>query len=118
MCHGCAAKAEGGTKEEARTGKDRVWRLTAYVLGKRALLRNGGNGNRTMLFDAAGGGGHDIHFGIYREDGWGVKEAAAATTEFMLLNMDWAKKVRPTDRVSLHFDERCFGLDCLAIHVW
>ena len=48
----------------------------------------------------AGGGGHDIHFGIYRDEDYGVKEAAAATTEFMLLNMDWAKKVRPTDRVS------------------
>lgn len=65
------------------------------------LLQCDEYGNRMVLHHDAGGGGHDIHFGIYRDEDYGVKEAAAATTEFMLLNMDWAKKVRPTDRVSL-----------------
>lgn len=38
-----------------------------------------------------GGGGHDIHFGVYRDPSWGVKESANATTELMMTLMDWAK---------------------------
>jgi len=40
-----------------------------------------------------GGGGHDIHFGCYRDPSWGVKESSAATTELMMSLMDWAKPV-------------------------
>lgn len=40
-----------------------------------------------------GGGGHDIHFGLFREKGWGVLESSAATTDHMVSCMDWAKKV-------------------------
>ena len=43
-----------------------------------------------------GGGGHDIHFGIYKspEDGK-AKESSAYTTEWMMTQMDWANKITP-----------------------
>ena len=42
-----------------------------------------------------GGGGHDIHFGIYKNPGDGVKESSAYTTEWMMTQMDWAKTITP-----------------------
>ena len=42
-----------------------------------------------------GGGGHDIHFGIYKNPEDGVKESSAYTTEWMMTQMDWAKTIKP-----------------------
>ena len=43
-----------------------------------------------------GGGGHDIHFGIYKSPEDGVfKESSAYTTEWMMTQMDWANKITP-----------------------
>ena len=42
-----------------------------------------------------GGGGHDIHFGIYKDPEDGVKESSAYTTEWMMTQMDWAKTIKP-----------------------
>ena len=41
----------------------------------------------------SGGGGHDIHYGIFRHDTDGVRESSAASTEFMMTCMDWALPV-------------------------
>ena len=40
-----------------------------------------------------GGGGNDIHFGIYRDPTDGVKESANRTTEWMMTQMDMAKEI-------------------------
>merc|ERR1711963_537070 len=38
-----------------------------------------------------GGGGHDIHFGVFKDPSWGVKESGEATTNIMLDLLDWAE---------------------------
>ena len=38
-----------------------------------------------------GGGGDDIHFGLFKKPEWGVRESSEATTEFMLQSLDWAR---------------------------
>lgn len=43
----------------------------------------------------AGGGGHDIHYGIFRSPADGVRESSAASTAFMMSCMDWVRPVRP-----------------------
>jgi hypothetical protein len=43
-----------------------------------------------------GGGGHDIHYGIFRAPTDGVRESSAASTAFMMSCMDWARPVRHT----------------------
>ena len=40
-----------------------------------------------------GGGGHDIHFGIYKSPTDGVKESSDYTTEWMMTQMEWAKPI-------------------------
>mmetsp|Transcript_8390 Transcript_8390/g.21391 ORF Transcript_8390/g.21391 Transcript_8390/m.21391 type:complete len:294 (-) Transcript_8390:105-986(-) len=40
-----------------------------------------------------GGGGHDIHFGVFKDPSWGVKESGEATTNIMLDFMNWAGTV-------------------------
>jgi|TARA_B110000977_G_scaffold193168_1_gene267750 sarcosine/dimethylglycine N-methyltransferase len=42
-----------------------------------------------------GGGGHDIHFGIYKNETDGVKESSQHTTEWMMAQMEWAKTITP-----------------------
>ena len=37
-----------------------------------------------------GGGGYDIHFGIYKSPTDGVKESSQHTTDWMMTQMDWA----------------------------
>jgi cyclopropane fatty-acyl-phospholipid synthase-like methyltransferase len=46
-----------------------------------------------------GGGGHDIHFGIYKEPTDGVKESSQHTTEWMMTQLDGASPVKPTHHV-------------------
>jgi len=46
-----------------------------------------------------GGGSLDIHYGIFRRDTDGVREASAASTEFMMTCMDWARPVSATSTV-------------------
>jgi hypothetical protein len=50
-------------------------------------------------FRRTGGGGHDIHYGIFRAPSDGVRESAAASTDFMMSCMDWARPVTPDSRV-------------------
>ena len=40
-----------------------------------------------------GGGGNDIHFGIYRDPTDGVRESANRTTEWMMTQLDMAKEI-------------------------
>jgi hypothetical protein len=51
---------------------------------------------KTRLFYriTMGGGGHDIHYGLFRADGDGVRESSANSTAFMMSCMDWARPVR------------------------
>lgn len=46
-----------------------------------------------------GGGGNDIHFGIFRKPEWGVLESSIATTEYMLSSLDWATPLGPDSLV-------------------
>lgn len=46
-----------------------------------------------------GGGGHDIHFGIYKEPTDGVKESSDHTTQWMMTQMDGASPVRKEHHV-------------------
>lgn len=46
-----------------------------------------------------GGGSHDIHYGIFRSETDGVREASNNSTDFMLSCMDWARPVRGNARV-------------------
>ena len=54
---------------------------------------------RTFYQCVMGGGGHDIHFGIYKNPTDGVKESSAHTTEWMMTQMDWAKTITPDAHV-------------------
>mmetsp|Transcript_27630 Transcript_27630/g.65587 ORF Transcript_27630/g.65587 Transcript_27630/m.65587 type:complete len:292 (-) Transcript_27630:244-1119(-) len=40
-----------------------------------------------------GGGGHDIHFGLFKESAWGVRESSEATTSIMLDLMNWGTTI-------------------------
>ena len=53
-----------------------------------------------------GGGGHDIHFGIYKSPTDGVKESSDYTTEWMMTQMEWAKPI----------DANCHVLDLGSGH--
>jgi len=48
---------------------------------------------RTFYQCVMGGGGHDIHFGIYKNPTDGVLESSNYTTEWMATQMDWAKSI-------------------------
>ena len=48
-----------------------------------------------------GGGGNDIHFGLFKKPEWGVLESSEATTDFMLTSLDW---IQPLDEGSLVLD--------------
>jgi hypothetical protein len=48
-----------------------------------------------------GGGGHDIHYGIFRAPSDGVRESSAASTAFMMSCMDWARPVRARTKLPL-----------------
>ena len=47
-----------------------------------------------MELRGAGGGGHDIHFGLFKAPTDGVYESSKHTTDFMCHSMDWASPVR------------------------
>ena len=49
---------------------------------------------RTFYQCVMGGGGHDIHFGIYKEPTDGVFESSKYTTEWMMTQMEWAKPIK------------------------
>ena len=61
---------------------------------------------KTRLFYqiTMGGGGHDIHYGLFRSEEDGVRESSANSTAFMMSCMDWARPVRcaPRRRAPLH----------------
>ena len=59
----------------------------------------------------AGGGGHDIHYGIFRKPTDGVRESSAASTEFMMTCMDWARPVRLFPRRGRRYS---ISLQCAA----
>merc|ERR1712137_338156 len=40
-----------------------------------------------------GGGGHDIHFGVFKDDSWGVLESSEATTSIMLDLLNWSQTI-------------------------
>ena len=46
-----------------------------------------------------GGGGDDIHFGIYRDGKDGVRESSAATTAWMMTQLDMARPLARGDRL-------------------
>mmetsp|Transcript_7706 Transcript_7706/g.21925 ORF Transcript_7706/g.21925 Transcript_7706/m.21925 type:complete len:292 (+) Transcript_7706:136-1011(+) len=46
-----------------------------------------------------GGGGHDIHFGVFKEPSWGVKESSEATTNIMLDLLNWSDTITPEKHV-------------------
>ena len=48
-----------------------------------------------------GGGGSDIHFGLFKKPEWGVLESSIATTDFMLSSLDW---IQPLSSSSLVLD--------------
>ena len=52
---------------------------------------------KTRLFYqiTMGGGGHDIHYGLFRSEEDGVRESSANSTAFMMSCMDWARPVCP-----------------------
>jgi len=54
---------------------------------------------RTFYQCVMGGGGHDIHFGIYRAPTDGVLESSQHTTEWMMTQMDWASPIKPGHHV-------------------
>jgi hypothetical protein len=47
-----------------------------------------------------GGGGHDIHFGLFKAPTDGVYESSKHTTDFMCHSMDWAAPVRLPGRAN------------------
>ena len=51
---------------------------------------------KTRLFYqiTMGGGGHDIHYGIFRSPSDGVRESSKHSTDFMMSCMDWARPAR------------------------
>lgn len=51
----------------------------------------------------SGGGGYDIHYGIYRDDSYTVKEASQATTDFMLDMLDWNRPINEGSKVCIVF---------------
>ena len=46
-----------------------------------------------------GGGGDDIHFGIYRDEKDGVRESSAATTAWMMTQLDMARPIGAGDKL-------------------
>ena len=46
-----------------------------------------------------GGGGDDIHFGIYRNESDGVRESGANTTEWMMTQLDMGRPIQKGDRL-------------------
>ncbi|KAK3268501.1 hypothetical protein CYMTET_23003 [Cymbomonas tetramitiformis] len=50
---------------------------------------------KTIIFYniVMGGGGHDIHFGIFHDEKWGVLESSKATTDKMMDDLNWASPV-------------------------
>lgn len=48
-----------------------------------------------------GGGGLDIHYGIYRSPKDGVFESSKATNKKLLADLDWTCPVRPSEQFGL-----------------
>lgn len=106
-----AESSRATTRDDARrdaglTGRARR-RAQADFVGKqfdketvgKMVLEQYDDEQRQLFYTfVMGGGGDDIHFGIYRSPGDGVRESSAATTEWMMTQLDMAK-IEPGARV-------------------
>jgi len=72
---------------------------TAETVADKAMEQYDSEKMMTFYQLVMGGGGYDIHYGIYRDEGWGVQEASRATTDFMLCLMDWMRPLRGDSKV-------------------
>jgi len=64
-------------------------------VGSKVVEQYDSEQTRQFYKTVMGGGGNDIHFGVFKSADEGVREAAANTTELMLDLMQWIKPVVP-----------------------
>lgn len=68
-------------------------------VGKKVLEQYDDEDRRLFYTIVMGGGGDDIHFGIYRDGKDGVRESSAATTAWMMTQLDMARPLARGDRL-------------------
>jgi len=68
---------------------------TVSEVGEQVVEQYDSQQTRNFYKCVMGGGGMDIHFGLFRHNTDNVRVAAENTTELMLNTMDWLKPVKP-----------------------
>jgi cyclopropane fatty-acyl-phospholipid synthase-like methyltransferase len=68
-------------------------------VGKMVLEQYDEAEQRLFYTIVMGGGGDDIHFGIYRDAKDGVRESSAATTAWMMTQLDMARPIGAGDKL-------------------
>ena len=97
-----AGDARGGlTGDDARESQaDFVGKqFDKETVGKMVLEQYDEVEQRLFYTIVMGGGGDDIHFGIYRDAKDGVRESSAATTAWMMTQLDMARPIGAGDKL-------------------